>query len=93
MVDYCHGCGCRLCAGEAQRAYTVSLNLARFDRDDWLTRDETMDTIAGALDHIRKVRVLTPRIVARLLPVDPLAPKAGLLGPNPDFSYLRTAGR
>ena len=66
------------------RAYTVSLNLARFDRQDWLTRDETMDTIAEALDHIRKVPLLTPRMAARLQPVDPLALKAGLLGSNPD---------
>jgi hypothetical protein len=72
-------------AGEKTlRAYTVSLNLARFDRQNWLTRDETMDAIAAALDTIRKVPVLTPRMVARLLPVDPLALKAGLLGSNPD---------
>ena len=72
-------------AGEKTlRAYTVSLNLARFDRQDWLARDETMDRIAAALDHIRKVPLLTPRMAARLQPVDPLALKAGLLGSNPD---------
>ena len=43
-----------------------------------------MDAIAEALDTIRKVPVLTPRRVARLLPVDPLALRAGLLGSNPD---------
>jgi hypothetical protein len=62
----------------------VSLNLARFDGQDWLTRDAAMDTIAEALDHIRKVPLLTPPMAARLLPVDPLALKAGLLGSNPD---------
>jgi hypothetical protein len=61
----------------------VSLNLARFDRQDWLARDKTMDTIAGALDTIRKMPLLTPRMVARLLPVDPRALEAGLLGSNP----------
>ena len=66
------------------RAYTVSLNLARFDRQKWLERDETMDDIAAALDHIRKVTLITPRMTARLLPVDPLALRAGLLGSNPD---------
>ena len=72
-------------AGEKTlRAYTVSLNLARFDRQDWLTDDAAMDSIAEALDHIRKVPVLTPRMAARLLPVDPLALKAGLLGSNPN---------
>src|SRR5207248_10883714 len=59
------------------RAYTVSLNLARFDRQDWLTRDETMDQIADALDHIRKVPLLTARQAARLQPADPLALRAG----------------
>ena len=72
-------------AGEKTlRAYTVSLNLARFERQDWLVRDETMDLIAAALDTIRKVPLLSPRMVAGLLPVDPLALQAGLLGSNPD---------
>jgi hypothetical protein len=66
------------------RAYTVSLSLARFDRQDWLVRDETMDAIAEALDHVRKVQLITPRMAARLQPVDPLALQAGLLGSNPD---------
>jgi hypothetical protein len=72
-------------AGEKTlRAYTVSLDLRRFDAQAWQTRDETMDDIAAALDHIRKVRLLTPRMAARLQPVDPLALKAELLGSNPD---------
>ena len=66
------------------RGYTVSLNLARFDRQDWLTRDETLDTIADALDTIRKVPLITKRMTRRLQPVDPLALQAGLLGSNPD---------
>jgi hypothetical protein len=66
------------------RAYTVSLNLARFDAQAWLTRDETMDAIAGALDTIRKVTIIDKRMEKRLLPVDPLALKAGLLGSNPN---------
>ena len=43
-----------------------------------------MDAIAEALDHIRKVPLLNKRMAARLLPVDPLALKAGLLGSNPE---------
>ena len=72
-------------AGEKTlRAYTVSLNLARFDRQAWLTDDATMDTIADALDHIRQVPVLTLRMARRLRPVDPLALQAGLLESNPE---------
>jgi hypothetical protein len=72
-------------AGEKTlRAYTVSLDLGRFDAQGWQTRDEAMDSIADALDRIRKVRLLSPRMAARLQPVDPLALQAGLLGSNPD---------
>ncbi len=50
-------------AGEKTlRAYTVSLNLARFDRQHWLSDDAAMDTIAAALDHIRRVPLITKRI-------------------------------
>jgi len=66
------------------RAYTVSLNLARFDRRDWPARDEAMDSIADALDRIRKVKLISPRTAVRLQPVDPLALQAGLLGSNPN---------
>ncbi len=62
----------------------MSLDLGRFDAQAWQTRDETMDLIAEALDHICKVTLLTPRMVARLLPVDPFTLQAGLLGSNPD---------
>ena len=41
-----------------------------------------MDTIADALDRVRKVQLITPRVAARLLPVDPLTLKAKLLGSN-----------
>ena len=43
-----------------------------------------MDLIADVLGRIRTVQLLTPRMAARLQPVDPLALKAGLLGSNPD---------
>ncbi len=66
------------------RAYTVSLDLGRFDAQDWQTDDATMDLIASALDHIRKVQLISPRQAARLRPVDPLALQAGLLGSNPE---------
>jgi len=78
-------CAPRGAAGQKTlRAYTVSLNLARFDRKAWQSDDATMDAIAESLDHIRKVPVLTPRMVRGLQPVDPLALRAGLLGSNPD---------
>jgi HD superfamily phosphodiesterase len=43
-----------------------------------------VDTSAKALDHMRRVHLIAPRMAARLRRVDVLALKAGLLGANPD---------
>jgi len=67
---------------KTMRAYTVPLNLARFDRLNWETDDAALDAIADHLDVVRKVAVLTPAMVARLSAVDPRALQAGLLGAN-----------
>jgi len=62
------------------RGYTVPLSLATFDRVRWMSRDEPMEAIAKRLDEVRRVRVITPRMAARLSPVDPRSYEAGLLG-------------
>lgn len=64
------------------RGYTVPLNLARFDRLHWMTRDERLDDIGVRLGEIRTIRLLTPRQVAALQPVDARSLQAGLLGAN-----------
>lgn len=64
------------------RGYTVPLNLAAFDKFNWLTDDAAMDKIGVRLGEIRQVKLLTPRMVARLAPVDERSLKAGLLGVN-----------
>jgi hypothetical protein len=70
-------------AGEKTlRAYTVPLNLARFDRLNWETDDAALDAIANRLDEIRQVPVLTRAMVRRLTPVDERKRQAGLLGAN-----------
>jgi AcrR family transcriptional regulator len=66
------------------RAYTVPLNLARFDRRRWTTRDETMEDIATRLDQIRKHEVLAPGMAERLALMDPRSFEAGLLGALPE---------
>src|SRR3972149_42754 len=55
------------------RSYTVPLNLKAFDKQDWMTRDETMDAIADKLESIRQGVVITRGMAARLQPVDPIA--------------------
>jgi len=64
------------------RGYTLPLNLGSFDRHGWMVRDEPLDRIAEKLDRMRRVRVLTPKMVKRLSPLDPRAYQAGLLGAN-----------
>jgi hypothetical protein len=62
------------------RAYTVPLDLARFDRRRWTIRDETMEDIATRLDQIRKHDLLAPGMAERLALVDPRSLEAGLMG-------------
>jgi hypothetical protein len=64
------------------RGYTVPLNLRTFDRLNWMTRDDGLDDIAERLDEIRKVTLITPEMVAGLVPVDKRSYQAGLLGVN-----------
>ena len=64
------------------RGYTVPLNLSAFDPLNWMTCDETMDTISDKLDKIRKVYVLTDKMAAGLAQVDERSYQAGLMGVN-----------
>ena len=64
------------------RGYTVPLNLSAFDPLNWMTCDETMDAISDKLDKIRKVYLLTDKMVAGLALVDERSYQAGLMGVN-----------
>ncbi len=75
------------------RAYTVPLNLTAFDRSNWMTSDKTLDRIGERLDEIRKVRLLTRRMIANLSLVDERLYRAGLLGANKEGLYKPPAKR
>jgi hypothetical protein len=62
------------------RGYTLPMNLRTFDRTGWMVKDEPLDWIAEKLDRMRRVRVLNPKMVKRLSPLDTRAYEAGLLG-------------
>ena len=62
------------------RSYTVPLNLKAFDKLNWMTSDESLERIGARLDEIRKVRLLTRRMIANLSLVDERSYQAGLLG-------------
>jgi len=65
------------------RGYTGPLNLNRFDRFDWMTKDEPLDRIARRTDEIRRINLLPPALADRLSPVDERSYQAGLAGANP----------
>jgi len=64
------------------RSYTVPLNLKAFDKFSWMTSDPPIEKIGKRLDEIRKVRILTRRMIAGLSLVDERSYQAGLLGAN-----------
>ena len=64
------------------RSYTVPLNLKAFDKLNWMTSDEPLKRIGDRLDEIRKVPLLTRRMIAGLSLVDERSYRAGLVGSN-----------
>jgi len=64
------------------RSYTVPLNLEAFDKLNWMTSDEPLERIGERLDEIRKVPLLTRRMIAGLSLVDDRSYQAILLGAN-----------
>jgi len=64
------------------RAYSVPFDLARFDRENWMTTEEDISHIGDALDRARHYKVMTPAQVRDLHIVDPALVKAGLMGAN-----------
>ncbi len=64
------------------RCYTVPLNLKAFDWMNWMASDGPLEGIGARLDEIRRVRLLTRRMIAGLSSVDERSYKAGLLGVN-----------
>jgi hypothetical protein len=69
------------------RSYTVPLNLKAFDELNWMTSDESLERIGQRLDRIRKVRILTRRMITNLSLIDERSYQAGLLGANKEDLY------
>jgi len=69
------------------RGYTRPLNLATFDRLNWMTSDEHLEAIATRTDEIQRRPLLARRMVRRLSPLDKRSYEAGLLGTNLDGLY------
>jgi len=69
------------------RSYSVPLNLKAFDKINWMMSDDNLETIAQQLDKIRKISLLTPRMIHSLSPVDRRTYEAGMLGADTDAIY------
>jgi hypothetical protein len=68
-------------AGEKTlRAYTLPLDLSRFDTLGWTVKDGPMDLIAEALDRKRRISIITEKAVRQLSLTDERSRKAGLFG-------------
>jgi len=64
------------------RSYTVPVNLRVFDKLNWMMSDEPLERIGERLDEIRRIPLLTRRMIGNLSLVDERLYKAGLLGAN-----------
>ncbi len=64
------------------RSYTVPLNLKAFDKLDWMVNNDHLEAIAQRLDELRRIPLLTPRMIAHLSLVDERSYRAGMLGVN-----------
>jgi len=68
-------------AGEKTlRAFTLPLDLARFDALGWTVKDGPMDLIAEALDRKRRISIITEKAVRQLSLTDERSRNAGLFG-------------
>jgi hypothetical protein len=71
-------------AGEMTlRGYRGPLNLAAFDRLDWMTSDASLDALADGMDRYRIIPVITEDMASDLDLADERSVRAGLLGANP----------
>jgi hypothetical protein len=62
------------------RAYTTPLNLSRYDRISWMTRDDAIETISVRLDSLKRHALVNAPMVRRLSPVDRRTYRANMFG-------------
>ncbi|RJO63781.1 MAG: hypothetical protein C4523_19430 [Myxococcales bacterium] len=65
------------------RAYSVPLDLRRFDRLGWRTDAAAVDAIVARIESARHYPVAPKRAIDALSPVDPRSLEAAMLGSNP----------
>lgn len=66
------------------RAYSLPLDLSRFDRQNWKTTDQDLEFIGNRLNEMRHFTIIRPGQVRKLVKVSPYLLEAGLLGSDSD---------
>ena len=74
-------------AEKTMRAYSLTLNLSRFDALRWTIEDEGIETIMDALDRSRHYPVMNQAVLSELQLVDPRSYEAGLIGSKAEGLY------
>jgi hypothetical protein len=67
--------------------YRGPIDLKSFDRLDWMSSDEGLETLADGMDHYRILSVLTAEMASNLSQVDDRSLQAGLLDADPAGLY------
>lgn len=75
------------------RAYTTPLNLSRYDRIFWMTRDDAIETISTRLDSRKRHALITSPMVRSLSPVDRRTYRANMLGADMRGIYRPNRGK
>ena len=70
------------------RSYTRPLNLSTLDKTGWMWSDAGADAVERRLAQLKRIPLLTDRMIAHLSPVDQLAYQAGMIGVNEAGLYI-----
>ena len=72
---------------KTMRGYTRPVNLAAYDKKDWMWKDTGVDFIEHRLKELRLTYVVTPEMASHFIPVDQRSYEAGMLGVITDGLY------
>jgi hypothetical protein len=64
------------------RGYIGPLSLKPFDKFNWMIDDKGMDEIEKKLNNMKITKLLTPKMIKNLVPIDDRTYNAGMLGAN-----------
>lgn len=71
------------------RRYSRPLDLSRYDRHSWETREPVITVIEKHLYRLPTYPLISPAAAARLAPVDERSLQAGTLGTDPKETYFQ----